>query len=184
MSISDTGMDRKFNLKSLIFMAICCDMGIVAKKLISPGAKIVTEYLHIPGGISTTVSLMFIVIGAVLCGFFGSATLMCLVQSVIALVIGTTGSLGMLAIVAYLVPGIVTDILLFLWRRFPLKYNLVEIALTNALAGVSAALCSNILTFRIGGVLLWLYLTVAFVTGIIFGSLAYVLVSRLKRIIK
>lgn len=182
--MSDIRMDKKFNLKALIFMAICCDMGIVAKKLISPGAKIITEYLHIPGGISTTVSLMFIVIGACLCGFFGSATLMCLVQSVIALTMGNTGSLGMLVIISYLVPGIVTDVLLYLWRLFPLKHNLVEIALTNALAGVSAALCSNILTFRLGGALLWLYLAVAFVTGIIFGSLAFILVNRLKRIIK
>lgn len=40
---------KKINLTSLIFMALCCDMGIIAKKLIAPAANVITEYLHIPG---------------------------------------------------------------------------------------------------------------------------------------
>lgn len=45
---------KKINLTSLIFMALCCDMGIIAKKLIAPAANEITEYLHIPGGTRIT----------------------------------------------------------------------------------------------------------------------------------
>jgi hypothetical protein len=48
----------------MIFMAICCDLGLVAKKVISPVADIVTDSLHIPGGIATSFSLMFLIIAA------------------------------------------------------------------------------------------------------------------------
>lgn len=165
-------------------MALCCDIGIVSKKLISPGAKIITEYLHIPGGISTTFSLMFIVIGAAFCDFFGCATLMCLVQSIIAIIMGTVGHMGMLVIVSYLVPGLIIDVWFYVFRHLPLKNRSIEIILCNALAGVGAALCSNFLTFKISGIILWIYLGVAFASGILFGFLALLLVNRLKKIFK
>ena len=44
---------RKSNLKTLMFMALCCDLGLLAKKLISPAANVITNFLHIPGGIAT-----------------------------------------------------------------------------------------------------------------------------------
>lgn len=171
---------RKINLTSLIFMALCCDMGIISKKLISPAANIITECIHIPGGIATTFSLMFIVIGVFLCGFFGCGTLMCLVQSIIAMVLGNSGSMGMLVIVAYLVPGMVIDMSLLVHKYFIDKRTVESVALTNALAGVSAAACANVLTFGLSGPPLWLYLGVAFTTGIICGSVASILIERLK----
>ena len=49
-------------LQILNFMALCCSLGLVVKKLVNPLANIITESLHIPGGISTGFSLMFLVI--------------------------------------------------------------------------------------------------------------------------
>lgn len=170
---------KKISLTSLIFMALCCDMGIIAKKLISPAANIITEYLHIPGGVGTSFALMFIVIGAVACNFFGSGLLMCFVQSIISFIIGTSGSMGMFVFIAYLVPGLIIDLTLLVLRHFSLERNIVGIAFTNAFAGLSAAFCANTLTFRLIGPPLWLYLGVAFTTGIIFGALASLLLGRL-----
>lgn len=55
---------RQLNLRQLIFMALCCDLGLFAKKLILPAANLVTDALHIPGGIGTSFSLLFLVTAA------------------------------------------------------------------------------------------------------------------------
>ena len=172
---------KKISLTSLIFMAICCDLAIMSKKLISPLANIVTEFLHIPGGISTTFALMFIIIGANLCEFVGCATLMCFVQSMIAIISGHTGSMGMMVIVSYVVPGIVIDLLMLCLKPFVKKRTAKAVALTNALSGVSAAVCANCITFRISGIPLLIYLLVAFTSGCIFGAVASIIIKRIYR---
>lgn len=55
---------KTHNLKTIIFLSLCCDLGLLSKRLISPLANIVTDSLHIPGGIGTAFSLMFLVIAA------------------------------------------------------------------------------------------------------------------------
>ena len=97
---------KKLRLNQLIYLALCCDMGMIAKRLIAPAANLFTDALHIPGGIGTSFSLMFLVVGAVLTGQFGAATLMGAIQSGIALAMGATGSLGILAPIGYIVPGL------------------------------------------------------------------------------
>ena len=67
---------KKADLRSLIFMALCCDLGLFAKKLISPAANFITEFLHIPGGIATSFSLLFLVIATALMPFPFCATIM------------------------------------------------------------------------------------------------------------
>ena len=173
----------KWNLKSLIFMAVCCDLGIILKRIASPAFNLITEFLHIPGGIGTCFSLMFIIVGAFLCNCIGSATLMCLVQSLIAPVLGATGSLGVLAVVAYLIPGIIIDILLLVFRHFG-KDRKEWVGIVNAIAGVAAAFTANMLTFRLRGPVLWLYMAVAFTAGMIFGLLGGVLVRRLAKVLR
>lgn len=168
----------KSSLSKLIFMALCCDIGILSRKLISPGANLVTEILHIPGGIATSFSLMFVIVGAVLCRMKFGATLMCAVQSLIALCLGTTGSMGALAPIGYIVPGIVIDMCILLLERTKL-HDTERIMFTNALAGICAALCANAITFRLLGPPLWLYLAVAFTSGIISGLLGALLIKKL-----
>ena len=88
---------KKLSLKKLIFMTLCLDMGIVLKKLLGPGANVFTDLLRIPGGIGTSFSLMFILVGAVLCDVPFGVTLMCVIQSLVALCLGSVGSMGLLA---------------------------------------------------------------------------------------
>lgn len=68
-------------------------------------------FRHIPGGVGTSFSLMFLVVAAALIPIFGVATVMGAVQSVLALVFGMVGSMGALSAVGYVVPGLVIDIL-------------------------------------------------------------------------
>ena len=55
---------RQSRLSKLNFMALCCVLGLFTKKLINPLANVITEALHIPGGISTGFSIMFLVVAA------------------------------------------------------------------------------------------------------------------------
>ena len=55
---------KKFDLRTLIILALCCDLGLFAKRIIAPVANVITDSLHIPGGIGTSFSLMFLVVAA------------------------------------------------------------------------------------------------------------------------
>lgn len=172
---------KKLKLSQLIFMALCCDMGIFLKKLIAPATNVITEFLHIPGGIGTSFSLMFVLIAAFLYQVPGCATLMCVVQSLIALAMGTTGSMGVLAPIGYIVPGIVMDLCILIIKVIKLKGK-EWVAVTNAFASVAAALCANIIVFRLWGVTLILYVAVAFTSGILSGALGAYLIKRIRLI--
>lgn len=63
-------------LYKLNFMAICCILGLIAKKILNPFANVITEALHIPGGVSTGFSIMFLVVAVELLQVKKSGTLM------------------------------------------------------------------------------------------------------------
>ena len=169
-------------LRRLIFLALCCDLGLFTKRLIAPVANILTDSLHIPGGIGTSFSLMFLVIAAMLTPGFGCGILMGAVQSAIALSLGMAGSMGALSPIGYIVPGFVIDCVIFLSRKTGLSDDVTMLA-ANMLAAASASLTANIIVFHLSGVVLMLYVAVAFTSGAICGVLGGSLVPRLRPII-
>ena len=169
---------KTFRLRTLIFLALCCDLGLFSKRLISPAANLITDFLHIPGGIGTSLSLMFLVIAAVMVERFGCATIMGAVQSVLALAFGMVGSMGALAPIGYIVPGLVIDILLAITRKSPLSQR-DRVVLANAAAAPCAALTANLIVFRLSGMVLLLYLCVSVTSGAIFGLAGGSVVRRL-----
>ncbi len=174
---------KKWKLNQLIFMALCCDLGLISKRLIGPAANLITDALHIPGGIGTGFSLMFLVIAASLIKRRGCAFFMAAVQSVLALGMGMVGSMGLLAPAGYLVPGLVID--LMLWGTEPMRLDpAARLAAVNAFAAVSAALIADLLVFHLPKAVLALYLGTAAFTGIICGGLACQVVRRLSPILQ
>lgn len=169
-------------LLCLMFMALCCDLGLLAKKLILPAANLLTDALHIPGGIGTSFSLMFLVIAAVQTDVFGSGVLMGAVQSGLALCFGSVGSMGLLAPLGYLIPGLAIDCVLYLSRRFRLD-KMCAIVAANALAAVGASLAANLIVFHLHGVVLGLYLSVSATSGALCGLLAARIAERIKHVI-
>lgn len=166
-------------LKRLIFMALCCDLGVFAKKLIVPAANILTDSLHIPGGVGTAFSLMFIVVAAVFIPSFGSATLMGAIQSGIALCIGTVGSMGALAPIGYIVPAFAIDCILFAAGK--LNISRAESMVTaNAAASVAACLIANVIVFHLQGLVLALYASVAAFSGTLCGVIGYSVSEKLE----
>lgn len=173
---------RSYRLRTIVFLALCCDLGLFSKRLIAPAANVITDALHIPGGIGTSFSLMFLVVAAMLVPRFGCATIMAAVQSVIALSLGMVGSMGALSPIGYIVPGVAVDLLVALTRRMPLPRT-ERAMLINAAAGVCAALTANLVVFRLQGAALMLYLCVAASSGAICGVPASELVRRLAPVI-
>lgn len=168
-------------LRRLIFMALCCDLGVFSKKLIVPAANLITDFLRIPGGIGAGFSLMFLVIAAALVPRFGAAALMGAVQSVLALCMGTTGSMGVLAPVGYILPGVAIDLVLLLTRRIKLNRD-ESLVLANTAASVAACLAANVIVFRLRGFALALYVCVAALSGAVCGILASLCVKKLDPI--
>ena len=169
---------RTFRLRTLVFLALCCDLGLFSKRLISPAANLITGFLHIPGGIGTSLSLMFLVIAAVMVERFGCAAIMGAVQSVLALAFGMAGSMGALAPISYIVPGLVIDLLLAVTRKSPLSQR-DRVTLANAVAAPCAAMTANLIVFHLHGAALLLYLCVSATSGTIFGLAGGSLAGRL-----
>ena len=172
---------KRFTLRQLVFMALCCDLGLLAKRLISPAANALTDYLRIPGGVSTSFSLMFLVVAACCVDQFGSASLMGAVQGGLALLLGRVGSMGALSPLGYLLPGMAMDAALWINRRRKKKPTDGAVAASMA-ASAAACLTANAIVFRLAGLPLALYLSVALTSGAICGLLATALIQRLASI--
>ena len=170
---------KHLSLRNLLFLTLCCDLGLFSKRLIAPAANILTDFLRIPGGIGTSFSLMFLVVAAELVPIFGCATLMSVIQSMIALSLGMVGSMGILSPIGYIVPGIMIDLLFLLSRKAGLGTDLA-LTLANMLGAASASLAANLIVFHLPGVPLALYIVVALASGAVCGTFAGVLVKRLR----
>ena len=173
---------KHLNLRAWLFMALCCDLGLFSKKLISPAAHLITGFLHIPGGVSTSFSLMFLVTAAALMPTFGCAALMGAVQSMLALFLGMTGRMGLLAPIGYILPGLAIDLILFAFRKIT-NHTSAGIILASIAASVTACLTTNMLVNRLWGIVLLLYVFVSAVSGALCGVLAVSLVNRLQPVI-
>ena len=170
---------KRNRLRQIIFLALCCDLGLFSKRLVAPVANIITDSLHIPGGIGTSFSLMFLVVAAVLIRRFGCAAVMGAVQSVIALSMGMVGSMGILSPIGYIVPGIVIDCAVLAGQKLRADNTVLSVT-ANALAAAAAALTANVIVFRLHGVPLLLYVSVALTSGAVCGLLADLLSARLR----
>lgn len=170
-----------FPLRTLIFLALCCDLGLFSKRLVAPAANLITDLLHIPGGIGTSLSLMFLAVAAVTVDRFGCAAVMGAVQSGLALAFGMVGSMGALSAIGYIVPGIVIDLLLAATRKSPLSRR-DRMVVANAAAAPCAALTANLIVFHLRGAALLLYLCVSAASGAVFGFVGAELARRLTPI--
>ena len=173
---------KRFSLRELIFLTLCCDLGLFTKRIAAPIVNLITDALHVPGGIGTGISLMFLVVAAALFGRFGCATIMGALQSVIALSLGMVGSMGALSVIGYVVPGIVVDCVLYVTGKTHTGQVVTAVG-ANALASMAANLVANFITFHLKGLPLMICLSISFISGAIFGFLCSFLFRKLQPVI-
>lgn len=182
---------KNSKLSKLNFMALCCVLGMFVKKIINPFANIITEALHIPGGVSTGFSIMFLVIATEIvrgektdeqdndirkCG-----TLMGTVQGFLSLALGRVGSMGIFMPIGFIVPGMSIDFIYYLQKH--IKFSRTErMVFANVLAAVMASVTANVIVFHLSGPVLGLYLSVSAVSGIIYGCLGSSIAARLHSV--
>ena len=169
---------KRPGLRELIYWAVCCDLGLVAKRLINPAANLITDALHIPGGIATGFSLMFVAIAAETAPGIGCCAMISLVQSLLRLFTGHMGSMGALTPVGYVVPGLAMEAAFFLLRGARRRDR---VTVANCVASVCAALTTNLIVFRLRGAALMLYLSVAALSGALFGMSGALVAERVIR---
>lgn len=169
---------KSHRLFTLNVMALCCILGLFTKKLINPFANVITEALHIPGGVSTGFSIMFLVIAMELVQTPRSGVMMGTVQGLLALIMGRVGSMGLLAPIGYIVPGLVIDLVYRLCRRSVFSRT-DRMVIANGLAAVMASVTANFIVFHLHGPVLWLYLCVSATCGSLYGILGSTVAARL-----
>ena len=163
-------------------MVVFCFAGVLCKKLINPVANAITGALHIPGGISTAVALMFLVIAASLTKRKWSASAMGMMQAAMALAMGSMGSMGLLRPLAYLIPGIVIDLVMLIpeGKSGGLFTSRAKAFFANILSSVSAALFADLVVFHLPTKPLMAYLCVAALSGAVCGFVAGAVVAPIK----
>ena len=174
---------RQSRLANLNFMALCCVLGLFTKKLINPLANVITESLHIPGGISTGFSIMFLVIAVEAVREKHCGTLMAAAQGLLALALGRTGSMGILMPIGFIVPGMAID-LIYCLQRYSSFTRKERMVFSNGLAALTASVTANLLVFHLRGPVLWVYLGVSALSGSIYGIVGEMIVRRLEPVLK
>lgn len=184
------GMNRslsKSNLSSntfqLALMALLADMGLMSKRIIGPVANIITDSLHIPGGICTGFSLMFLVLAVRLVSVRYAGVKMSFIQSVTALILGRVGSMGALSVVGYVLPGLIID-LTATYAQYADIPQVEYFVLANIFSSVMAAITANFIVFGMKGWLLVLYLAVASMTGLLCGLLGWKIFQKFPSTLK
>lgn len=171
--------DIKPLILECVFMLLCCVAGVLLKKAINPAANMLTDFLHIPGGISTAFSLMFLVIGAGLTNGRWNAGMMGLFQGISALMMGSVGSMGALIPLAYFLPGVAIDFMMML--PFNTSSGMrVKAFLANIASSLSAAVFADIMVFHLPAAVLTVYLFVAALSGSVCGYLAGEVINHIS----
>lgn len=180
---------KNSKLLKLNFMALCVVLGIVSKKMMNPFANLITETLHIPGGISTGFSIMFLVIATEIlqtpgydsesgwqdkCGLF-----MGTVQGFVNLSLGRVGSMGILMPIGFMATGAAIDLIYALGKHVHFS-RMERMMIANSFAALMASVTANLIVFHLKGPVLVLYFGVSAVSGMIYGFLAQAVVIRIR----
>lgn len=180
---------KNSKLVKLNFMALCVVLGILSKKLINPFANLITESLHIPGGVSTGFSIMFLVVAVEIIHFSSydsksgwedkCGLLMGTVQGFVSLALGRVGSMGILMPIGFMATGAAIDVIYMLSDYFAFSVR-ERMTLANSFAALMASVTANLIVFHLQGPVLVLYLSVSAVSGMIYGMMADTVAVRIK----
>jgi len=171
---------KKFTVRDLVLTAVMAALGIAVKPIVVPLAHLVSTPLMIPGGaLAGGLYMMWLVVAFALTGKYGTATLAGLVQAILVMITGISGSHGALSLVTYTAPGLIVDIVFFIIRRVPDTLPLSMLA--GMLANLAGTVCVNVIFFSLPLIPLLLSLCAAAFSGGVGGVLSHLLLEALRR---
>ncbi len=171
---------KKFTVRDLVLTAVMAALGIAVKPIVVPLAHLVSTPLMIPGGaLAGGLYMMWLVVAFALTGKYGTATLAGLVQAILVMITGVSGSHGALSLVTYTAPGLIVDIVFFIIRRVPDSLPLAMLA--GMLANLAGTVCTNVIFFSLPLIPLLLSLCAAAFSGGVGGVLSHLLLEALRR---
>ena len=176
----------QWTTRELVFLALIAVFSMVTKPYVKGVVKVITQPLGIPGGVAAgTVYMFWVVLAGYVVSRPGSVFLFCLLQGILAMMMGFTGALGALIIVAYALPGIAVEALYLILGLFwsDCRHTPVPCIAAGAVANVTGSLSNAILMFGIGGRLLLIISPISAITGGLGGFFAYAAGTYLARVL-
>ena len=169
-----------FTVRDLILIAAMAALGVALKPVINPIVHLITTPLQIPGGsLAGGLYMMWIVVAMGLTGKRLTPTMVGLVQAILVMITGITGSHGAMSLISYTLPGIVVDLALLIMNHrvccLPCSF------VAGMLANVTGTACTNMIFFNLPLIPLILSLLIAAFSGAIGGIISWGLLKSLKK---
>ena len=181
MSGNKVAFLKKFSLFELILLALIAAAGIAVKPVVVMISHFITGPLLIPGGtIAGGFYMLFVVLGGALVGKRGSATLVCLIQSIVVLVSGVYGSHGAASLITYTIPGLLVDALWIICRT---NGGTLAACFTGGIvANISGSVLVNLVFFRMPVIPFLFATALAAFSGGLGGIIAWQIVKHFKKL--
>ncbi len=174
------GVLNKFSVFEMIVIALMAAIGLAVKPVIVPLVHMVTGPLFIPGGaVAGGFYMMWLVLGAGMIQKRGVASMIAITQGVIVAITGTFGTHGFMSIITYSIPGMMIDLIYFIFRRKitePIDYFIAGI-----IANLSGTYLTNLVFFRLPLIPLIMSLATGILSGGLGGLIAYSVVKKIKQ---
>ncbi len=167
-----------FTVFELVLLSFMAALGIAIKPFIMPLVYFISTPLLIPGGsLAGGFYMLWIILGAALINKPLSASIIGFMQAIMVMITGTVGSHGILSIIIYIIPGIMVDIVVFIFRKSEDKKFMMFISCI--LANVSGLLLTNIIIYNLPLIPLITSITVGAVSGGIGGLISFNIYTKL-----
>lgn len=181
-------MKEKWNTRDLIFVSMLSILGLFGKRIFSPAANLLTDFIRIPGGsLVSGLSFVFLITGIALIRKRGCGILMGVTQGILAIFLGISSFQGVLAVIVYTIPGFVMDLVMEGWIHLRLHKCLGEemgfIAM-GMLANMTGSLLTNALFFHLQGLVFFLWMSVSAFSGFMAGYCAIFVYKRIAATIQ
>ncbi len=171
---------ERFSIYHLVVISLMAAVGIAVKSVVVPLVQIVTSSLFIPGGaLAGGIYMLFVVLSAGICDRAGAGTITGLVQAIMVIIAGISGSHGVASLLTYSLPGIAVDIVFLIGR------NKDKTVLNFLFAGIAANITGSMLVsmvfFALPLVPFLFSAALASLSGAVGGVVAWQLFVKLKK---
>lgn len=176
---SKKGFLNEFSVYEIIVMALLAALALATKPIIVPLVHLITGPLSIPGGsLAGGFYMLWIVLGAGLIEKRGVATIIAFIQAIIVAITGTFGTHGIVSILTYTMPGLMTDAFFIIIRRK--INNPIEFFVAGVIMNLTGTYMSNLVFFKLPIIPLILSLSCGALSGGLGGIIAYKIVKKVK----